>query len=57
MNVTARMETNGQVDKVHISEEFWMMLQNITINNIKVVDEKELGPTITKLNKRNLQNL
>jgi hypothetical protein len=36
------METNGEVDKVHISEELSMTLQNVPINNINLTKREKI---------------
>jgi hypothetical protein len=49
---------NSNPDRFFVSENIDLARgKSITINNIKVVDEKELGPTITKSNLREVGHL
>jgi hypothetical protein len=55
---TKQLIFNSNPDRFFVSEHVDLARgKSITINNIKVIDEKELGPTITKSNLREVGHL
>jgi hypothetical protein len=55
---TKQLIFNSNPDRFFVSEHIDLASgKSITINNIKVIDEKELGPTITKSNLREVGHL
>lgn len=42
MNVCARMETNGEVDKIHISDELSTKLHNYNIHDINMIQREKI---------------
>ena len=55
---TKQLVFNSNPDRFFVSEHIDLASgKAITINNIKVIDEKELGPTITKSNLREVGHL